>query len=113
MANTNIKCAFIHCMDYRIQKTLDELLAHEGVAYGEFDRISLAGGAGAFEGMEEQLALSAELHHPDFAILTIHEECGGGATREDFPRAREIAEKYVSDVRMYFVGLDGTFEKIK
>jgi hypothetical protein len=108
-----IKCAFIHCMDYRIQETLQKLRESEGVFWGEFDRISFAGGAGDFEGLEEQLALSSKLHDPQFVILTIHKECGGGATEEDFSRAEVIAKKYVSEVRMFYVNLDGTFRRVK
>ena len=34
---------FVHCMDFRIQPTLERLLKEESVTAGDFDRVSVAG----------------------------------------------------------------------
>lgn len=71
------------CMDWRIQKAVDELLAHLKVELGNFDRVTVAGGAGNTGLLWYHLDLSQRLHQPDTFILTAHEDCGAGVVKED------------------------------
>ncbi len=83
----------IGCMDHRIQKALKNLLEDLRVELGEFDRVTVAGGAGNTGLLFYHLDLSQRLHRPDTFVLTCHEDCGYGATKEDlltaFRRVRD------------------------
>jgi hypothetical protein len=106
--------SFVHCMDFRIQPTLDRLLVNEGVMAGDFDRVSVAGGAGNFQELRHHLTLSCKLHHPRSFLLTVHEDCGAGAKREDLEEAVRIAREIEpeSEVEAFFVRLDGTWDRV-
>lgn len=105
---------FVHCMDFRIQPTLERLLADEGVMAGDFDRVSVAGGAGNFEVLRTHLELSKRLHRTHRFLLTVHEDCGAGARRADLSEAARIAREVEpgSEVRGFYVKLDGTWERV-
>ena len=102
-------------MDFRIQQTIERLLGSLEIAYGDCDRVSIAGGAGNFEQLEKHIDLSAKLHNATNLVLTIHEDCGAGAKKEDLPQALKIIkEKHPhSTIRTFFVKLDGSWEEIK
>lgn len=100
-------------MDFRIQGTLTKLLTHLQINEGTFDRVSVAGGAGNFEQLSHHLGLSKKLHASQVAILTIHEDCGAGAKKEDLPKAFELASQAGFESRLFFIKLDGTWEEVK
>ncbi len=103
----------VHCMDFRIQKTVDNLLADLGIVKGSFDRVSVAGGAANFEQLETHLTLSKKLHNPSIFILTIHEDCGADAKLEDLDNARRLIKNSCPEceIRTFFVRLDGGWEE--
>ncbi len=106
------KACIVHCMDFRIQSTIDILLTQLGLSLGEFDRVSVAGGAGNFDQLKKHLEISTKLHHPWEIILTVHEDCGYGAKKEDLKQAKKIATDFNLKVRMFFLRLNGSFEEL-
>jgi hypothetical protein len=101
-------------MDFRIQETVDRLLASLGDKNGDFDRVSIAGGAGNFGELVKHLQLSTSLHNAQNLILTVHEDCGAGATREDLVKALKIARELYPDRRIqgFYIYLRGEWEEI-
>ncbi|HET8574887.1 MAG TPA: hypothetical protein VFM02_01795, partial [Candidatus Paceibacterota bacterium] len=107
MADTTIKCTFVHCFDPRFPQAFGEVRENFGVKINECDEISIGGGAGGFDDLEEELEKSKRLHNPDFVILAVHENCGAGAKEEDLEHAEEIARACgFTDVRKIFVTLE-------
>lgn len=110
------KACVVHCMDLRIQKTVDELLRSQGLLLGDFDRLSIAGGASPhvspLNDTMGSLELSGKLHSPGSLILTAHEDCGAGTTLEDLKRILADARRVFSDknVSAFWVKLDGSWD---
>jgi carbonic anhydrase len=75
----------IACMDYRIQKAVEQLVASL-VRLGQFDRVSVAGGAGNTGVLFDQVITSLRLHVPELIILIGHNDCGYGADKKDLIR---------------------------
>lgn len=101
---------YMHCMDPRIQQTVENLREELGIEWGTFDRISVPGGAGNFQALRQYLTQSVDLHGTMEFILTIHDDCGAGVTQEDLLRAREIAGQYPHErIRLFIIHLDGTW----
>ena len=102
-------------MDFRIQQTVERLLGFLEIAYGDCDRVSIAGGAGNFKQLEDHINVSTKLHNSTNIILTIHEDCGAGAKREDLVKAQNIAKEQHPNcaTRTFFIKLDGTWEELK
>ncbi len=103
----------IHCMDHRIQETVDRLLLSLGLWRGNFVRVSVAGGAGNFSQLKEHLFLAANLHAVKRIVLTTHEGCAAGATRDDLQDALLIACDFAPDVQAFFLRLNGQWEKVE
>ncbi len=111
----------VHCIDFRFQKYLNDWL-NENVGDGNYDRLSIAGSVFDFETIFGQVQLSRRLHEIKKAIFINHEDCGAygeTGTKErhaaDLRAAREkIGERCVRDldVELYYLHLDGTFEKV-
>lgn len=92
-----IKAIVVGCMDYRFQKALHDVIKQNGLTYGEYDMVTIKGGAGNFEQLEAHLPVAKALHDPTKVILTIHEDCGAKATESDFERAIEITKRVFGD----------------
>ena len=103
----------VHCMDYRIQGTADRLMGALGAHRGRFDRVAIAGGAGNFEQTRRHVDLSVQLHNVASVVLTAHEDCGAGATRDDLTRALALARGSHPEchIRGFWISLDGTWEE--
>ena len=89
----NIKSIVICCMDFRFQKAINELIKESGLEYGDYDLVSIKGGAGNFQQLKEHLLVAKKLHNPQQIILTIHEDCGAKAKKEDLITAIEISQE--------------------
>jgi hypothetical protein len=101
-------------MDWRIQKTIDNLLSY--VKQATADRISIPGGAGKnMDLVEKWVGMSCKLHVPSSIILTVHEDCGAGATKDDLIDIfKRVATQYTNkEVRAFYINLDGTWSEIK
>src|SRR5687768_8720265 len=103
----------IGCMDFRIQKTITKLLEHVNIEEGSFDRLAFAGGAANTEQLKIHLELSKKLHDSCVAVLSVHEDCGAGAVKEDLFSAADTARSMGFDPRLFFVKLDGTWEEVQ
>ena len=103
----------VHCMDFRIQKTIAKLLATLNINEGDFDRVSVAGGAANIEQLKRHVELSITLHSPRSFVLTVHEDCGAGAKPEDLSAAKALihASYPECDIRTFFIKLDGAWEE--
>lgn len=85
-----IKAIVVCCMDFRFQKAIQKLIKENRLKYGDYDLVSIKGGAGNFQQLREHLLVAKKLHDPQKIILTIHEDCGAKAKEEDFVKATEI-----------------------
>jgi carbonic anhydrase len=110
----------VTCKDFRIQRYLDEWL-RDSIGYGNFDRVSLAGGVKNWDVISGAIDLAVQLHDVHRVILINHENCGGyghESTPErhaaDLRAARaNVLGKYPGrTVLLYYVLLDGTFVRI-
>ena len=63
--------------------------------YGEYDLISIPGGAGNFNDFERYLKISIKLHNPQTIILIVHENCGYKSVKEDLGEAYNIVKGIV------------------
>ena len=92
-----IKAIVICCMDYRFQKLVHELILDNELNYGDYDMVSIKGGAGNFAQLEEHLIVAKNLHNPQKIILTVHEDCGAKATEHDLEKAIMISKGIFGD----------------
>ncbi|MFH1769807.1 MAG: carbonic anhydrase [Parcubacteria group bacterium] len=109
------KCngVLVQCIDWRIQNTLAELLKSLNIETA--DRVSIPGGAGKQPQLvDEWCDLSCKLHEPNTIVLTVHEDCGAGATKDDLIKAFNRTKQKHSNrtVRAFFVNLDGSWEEL-
>lgn len=115
--NHNHVCRYclFHCMDFRIQETVNKLLVSLEIHPGDFDRLSIPGGAGNLGQLFEDLRLSTKLHDTHKFLLTTHEDCGAGATIESLKEAVATTRKLYpdSEILAYHLHLDGTWEKLE
>lgn len=88
-----IKSIVICCMDYRFQKAVHELIKDNDLEYGDYDLVSIKGGAGNFEQLRQHLEVAKKLHNPQQIILTVHEDCGAKAKKEDLTTAIKISQE--------------------
>jgi hypothetical protein len=111
------KCTYcvFSCVDFRFQKTMEKLLTTLNVEYGDFDRVSIPGGAGDTESSLKYVELSVKLHKSKVYILTAHEDCGTGKTLEDLISTIKIMKALYPDkiVKGYFLKLNGSWNEVK
>ena len=105
----------VHCMDLRFQGVTDALIAELGLVSGDFDRVAVAGGAGNGALLAEHLRLSERLHNTKKMVLTAHEDCGAGATRDSLVEALSATRQMDTrqDVRGFWLKLDGTWDEVE
>ena len=110
----------VSCMDLRFQAYIENW-AHEHIGEGKYDRVAWAGGIKDLQNILGQLDISVRLHRTKTAIFINHEDCGAyGQTgtpeqhRTDLLAAKQTAlEKFPNlTVDLYYLHLDGAFEKI-
>ena len=87
-----IAAIVIGCMDFRIQNHIQNLIKEHNLSYGDYDLVLIQGGAGNFEQLKEHLITAKILHNPQLIILTIHEDCGYGSTKDNFDKSIEICK---------------------
>ncbi|MFZ5910438.1 MAG: carbonic anhydrase [Chloroflexota bacterium] len=110
----------VHCIDFRFQKYLDPWLS-EHFGHDNFDRVSLAGGVFDFFAVLRQVEISDRLHKIKKVVLVNHEDCGAYGKEGNYARHKadlEEAERKIEalfpnlDVEIYYLHLDGEFEKL-
>lgn len=120
MTNIISVATVVHCADFSIQKYLDPWLQNR-FGYNNFDRISLFGGILDFDSVLNQIKSAKQSHEIKQLVLISHEGCGAYGEEGSFSRheadLEEVKEKLKTlfpsvDIEIYFLHLDGTFEKI-
>lgn len=120
MADHTCEALVVHCMDFRLQKYLNDWLDKNPGA-GRYDRVGIAGGVLDIYPVLKHIELSVRLHKISKVILVNHEDCGAyGAAgtldrhTEDLREAeRKIHALYMSlTVEKYYLKLNGAFERI-
>ena len=110
----------VHCIDFRFQKYLDVWL-QERFGYGNYDRVSLAGGVFDFFAVLRQIEISNRLHKISKVILVNHEECGAYGDVGTYERHQDDlveAERKIEalfpdlDVEIYYLYKNGKFEQM-
>ena len=110
----------LHCMDYRLQKYLNDWL-ERNVGSGNYDRVAIAGGALDIDPVLKHVELAVRLHKIKRVILVNHEDCGAygeAGTLERHKADLLEAEHKIQAlfaglmVEKYFLRLDGVFERI-
>ena len=108
----------VHCIDFRLQKFLNDWLAKRFGVSG-YDRISWAGGVRELAIVQGQIETSRRLHDVKRAILINHEDCGAYGplgTKErhvsDLAYAEHAIQFLHLEVEKYFLHLNGEFERI-
>lgn len=120
MADHSCEALVVHCMDYRLQKYLNDWL-EKSPGKGNYDRVSIAGGVQDIYPVLKQIELSLRLHKIRKVILVNHEDCGAyseAGTRERHKADLLEAERKIHVLHMnllvekYYLKLDGTFERV-
>ena len=121
MATHTCDALIISCIDFRFQKYIRGWL-DRNMAGKAFDYVGYAGASRELETDLKQIAISVRLHHIKHIILVNHEDCGaygaeGSPERhaKDLKKAKEtILKLYPAlQVDLYYLHLDGRFEKIQ
>ena len=105
--------AVVGCMDFRIQKTVTKLLEHLNIPEGTFDRVTFAGGAANMGATQDPFGLSKKLHDSCMAVLSVHEDCGAGAVKEDLFKAADTARSLGFDPKFFLSNLTEPAEEVK
>ncbi len=88
----------------------------------KYDYVGFAGGVKDMKTIMGQLKISVDLHHIKQAILINHEECGAYGKlsthdrhEKDLKKAKKLVEKTYPQLKvtLFYLHLDGKFEKIK
>ncbi len=75
MADLSCEVLVIHCMDYRLQRYLNDWLA-SNAGSGGYDRVGIAGGVQDVFTVLKHIELAVALHRIRKVILINHEDCG-------------------------------------
>jgi carbonic anhydrase len=111
----------VHCIDFRFQKSINDWLQSK-IGYGNYDRVSLAGGVFDLAYVMKQVEISNRLHSIKKVILVNHEDCGAyGAEGNPERHAADLrqAEQKIKEqfphlkVELYYLHLSGIFEAVK
>lgn len=94
---------FVSCMDLRTQCVRRRLIDYLGIDDGTFDLVAVPGGAGDLRQLKRCLKVSRLLHDVPEVILTVHEDCGAGASRKDLLRAVRIARSMGVAYRAFYL----------
>ena len=119
--NHTCEAAIVSCIDFRFQRFIREW-AFENLEDRPHDYIALAGATKNLDTIKEQVDISARLHQIKNLYLTHHENCGAYGDEstlerhsQDLKKAREeISDKHPNlQIHLYYLHLDGTFQKIE
>jgi len=120
MAKLYCEALVVHCIDYRLQKHLNDWLDKNAGA-GNYDRVSIAGGVLDIYPVLKHVELAVRSHKIRKVILINHEDClayGSAATLDRHHADLLEAERKIHALHMnlmvekYYLKLDGTFESV-
>jgi len=122
MSNHTCDTFIVACIDFRFQKYLRSWIEENMVKVGKtYDYVGFAGSTKNLDTIMGQLDISVGLHHVKQVVLIHHEECGAYGAESTHDRhandlnitKKTILEKYPNlKVDLFYLHLDGTFEKI-
>lgn len=123
MSNHTCDAFVVACIDFRFQKYLKKWLEENFSSNNKtYDFVGFAGASKNLETIMGQLDISVRLHHVKEVVLIHHEECGAYGAESTHDRhaqdlnktKKTILEKYPDLlVSLYYLHLDGEFEKIQ
>lgn len=111
----------VTCIDYRLQALLDPWLK-ETIGHGNYNRVSLAGSVKNWDVIFTQVELSKRIHKIKKVVLINHQDCRAYGEEDryerhvhDLQQARaSIKERFPDlEVTLYYLSLDGRFDRIK
>jgi carbonic anhydrase len=120
MATHTCKAMVVHCMDFRLQKSINDWL-QRNYGLGDYDRLSLAGGVFDLEYVMKQVETSRRLHEIKKVVLPNHEDCGAYGAQGNPQRHTDDlhkAEQSIKDnfpelqVELYYMHLSGIIDKV-
>jgi carbonic anhydrase len=110
----------VTCKDFRFQRFFDEWI-RDHVGYGNFDRVSFAGGVKNWELIFGAVELAHQLHNIRRVVFINHENCGAyGAESTPERHASDLKDARTATLRrfphftveLYYVTLEGSFTRI-
>jgi carbonic anhydrase len=120
--STHICDAFVvACFDFRFQKYIKKWL-EENFQNKTYDYVGFAGSTKNLDIIMNQLDISVRLHHIKEVVLIHHEDCGAygvDSTHDrhaaDLKKARQTINALYPNltVNLFYLHLDGEFEKVK
>ena len=110
----------VHCMDFRLQKNINDWLERR-FGPSDYDRVSLAGGVLNLEIVLKQVEICERVHGIRRVVFVNHEDCraygeAGNPDRHaaDLHNAEQRIKAILPrlEVELYYLHLTGTFERI-
>lgn len=111
----------VSCIDFRFQKYIRNW-TDTNLPDKTFDVIAYAGSTKELETVLKQIELSIKLHDVKHIVLMHHEECGAYGIEStpkrhvaDLKKAKQaiFASHPNVNIDLYYLHLDGTFEKVE
>ena len=110
----------IHCMDYRLQKVLNDWLEQHLGPRG-YDRVAIAGGVFDVYALLKHVAIAKQLHKVKKIVLINHEDCGAYGDAGTYERHKQDLAEAEHKIHALFPGLvierhylrlNGIFERL-
>jgi hypothetical protein len=120
MVDSLCQTLIVHCMDFRLQKNINDWLQRRFSPAG-YDRVSLAGGVLELEIVLKQVEICERVHGIRRVVLVNHEDCRayGEAGNPDRHAAdlRNAGQRIKAmfpqlEVELYYLHLTGIFEAV-
>lgn len=104
-----------HCSDERIQEAVDALIRNMGYKLNEVFRDSVAGSIKERRRLEKAVAFAVKEKSPEVIVLTAHEDCAAGTTRDELSVALENFQEMYPQmlVRAYWMLLNGAVQEVQ
>ena len=121
MAKHICDASVVCCIDFRFQKYIHKWL-DENMQNKTYDLVGFAGSTKSLDTVMNQIDISKRLHEIKEVVLIHHEDCGAYGVESthdrhvtDLNKAKDVIKAKYSDIKisMYYLHLDGTFEKVK
>lgn len=121
MSSHSCNAMVVCCIDFRFQKYIRDF-TDKNLAGKTFDLVGFAGATKELDIVMKQIEISINLHHITQIILIHHEECGAYGAEStpqrhaaDLHKARDLICSQFPGIQvdLYYLHLDGTFEKIE
>ena len=120
MVEQQCQALVVHCLDFRLQKNLNDWL-ERNFGLSEYDRVSLAGGVLDLDTVLKQVDICVRVHGIRRVVFVNHEDCRAYGERgnlerhfADLQKAERICKaRYPHLVfALYYLHLTGIFEPV-